>query len=285
MDPEKREFDVTYSDVQPKFTTEMAQRADFTHSLGEFSASRMSSAESNNIRLAAGKLDGIVVMPGETFSLNEQTGPRTEAQGYSAAQVIRDGRSTTEVGAGVDHLASSLYNAAYLSGMELVEYTPRSTYDSRYPAGRDAIVSDGSIDLKFKNSTYTPVLVRAGMSGSTVTAKVMGSPSVSVRSETSSRSNEVQPGVLNVSDASCVPSSGSPGFTVTNTRVVQRLGSDEVVSRNNTTTTYSPVATIRCESSTPSRSDGNRNRGRGGNRSNETADDLLDRIRRELDRG
>ena len=110
-----------------------------------------------NIRKTAEIVNGAMVAPGDTFSLNGYTGPRGAAQGFVESGIILNGRADKAVGGGISQFATTLYNAAYFAGMEDVAHTPHSYYISRYPAGREATVYEGAIDLKFKNTSQYPV--------------------------------------------------------------------------------------------------------------------------------
>ena len=104
-----------------------------------------------NIRRAAELLDGTIVPPGGTFSMNEALGERTTERGFVPAPQISDGRLTDSVGGGISQVATTLYNAAFFAGLELVAHTPHSLYIDRYPAGREATVSWGGPELIFRN--------------------------------------------------------------------------------------------------------------------------------------
>ena len=123
--------------------------------IGQFSTNGFSADASTNIKLVAKKVNGAIVMPGETFSLNGFTGPHGEQQGYVEAGVIKDGAPDRAVGGGVSQFATTLYNAAYLAGLTDAGHKEHSYHLSRYPAGRDATVEltggANDIDLKFTN--------------------------------------------------------------------------------------------------------------------------------------
>ena len=91
--------------------------------------------------------------PGETFSFNESVGPRTKAAGFDEAPVIRDGVLTPGVGGGICQVSTTLFNAAFFAGLPVVERRPHSFYIDHYPVGRDATVSYGAVDFKFRNDS------------------------------------------------------------------------------------------------------------------------------------
>ena len=246
LDTRERHHDVTYNDRKATYTTEMAEKATFDDVMGEFSTDGFASDSGVNIRRVAEQVNGAIVLPGETFSLNGYTGPRGEAQGYVDAGVIQDGHADTAVGGGISQFATTLYNASYVAGMEDVAHTAHSYYISRYPAGREATVYEGAIDLQFKNTFDTPVLIQASADSSSVSVKLRGVRHVDVESIPGAKTNYTDPERIELEGDKCSPSSGSRGFTTTDTRVVRDLSGREV-SRNTTTTKYDPSPIVTCK--------------------------------------
>ncbi|MDE6356169.1 MAG: VanW family protein [Clostridia bacterium] len=115
----------------------------------------------SNIRLAAAMLNGTVLQAGETLSFNDIVGVRTKERGFLPAKIIENGEFTEGVGGGVCQVSTTLYNAAVLSGMKVVEYHPHSLAVGYVPPSRDAMVSGKAFDLKIKNPAKTPVYIRA----------------------------------------------------------------------------------------------------------------------------
>jgi vancomycin resistance protein YoaR len=113
-----------------------------------------------NLRLGVQALDGTLVPPGGTFSLNATIGKRTEARGFRPAPVIVGTQYSEEVGGGTSQVATTTFNAAWEAGLEITERNPHSLYISRYPLGRDATVYWPSLDLTFLNDTAHWVLVK-----------------------------------------------------------------------------------------------------------------------------
>jgi vancomycin resistance protein YoaR len=245
LDTTERRHEVTYEEKKATYTTEMAEKASFDDVVGSFTSGGFAADSGVNIRRVAEQVDGAIVLPGETFSLNGHTGPRGEAQGYVDAGVIQDGHADTAVGGGISQFATTLYNASYFAGMEDVAHTPHSYYISRYPAGREATVFEGAIDLQFKNPFDTPVLIEARADSSSLTVDLRGVKQVEVESESGPRTNFTDPERIELSGDKCSPSSGGRGFTVTDTRTVRDLDG-AVVSRETTTTVYDPSPIVTC---------------------------------------
>jgi hypothetical protein len=132
-----------------------------------------------NIDLIADAVDGAVVQPGETFSLNDLVGPRTEAKGYVPAGAIIGGivyccDNPINIGGGTSQFATTLYNAVYFGAYEDVYHRPHSLYFNRYPAGREATLSFPGPDVQFRNNTVFPMTIRTEHTSTSVTVKVYG---------------------------------------------------------------------------------------------------------------
>ena len=240
-----RTWDATYIDEPASFTTEMANAATFDQVVGEFTTGGYSQASGVNIARVAEMVDGAMVAPGDTFSLNGYTGPRGTAQGFVESGIIMNGHADKAVGGGISQFATTLYNAAYFGGMEDVTHTPHSYYISRYPAGREATVFEGAIDLAFKNTSQYPVRIVTSAGGGQVTVKLMGVKVVNVESVNGGRWATTQPNTISLSGKDCSPSSGAPGFTTSDTRIVKDLNGNEL-SRKTTTTVYNPSPIVKC---------------------------------------
>lgn len=114
-----------------------------------------------NIRISTESVNGVVLLPGETISFNTITGPRSKANGYKTATVIVNGKYTDGIGGGVCQTSSTLFNAALLANLEIVERHNHGLRSSYVPAGRDATVADGYLDLKIKNPYDHPIKIQA----------------------------------------------------------------------------------------------------------------------------
>lgn len=127
-----------------------------------------------NIRLIAAAIDRAVVLPGERFSLNEAAGERTRAAGYVPAPFIADGKIVDSIGGGVSQFSTTLYNAAYLAGLQIDAHRPHSFYIDRYPPGREATLNFPDIDMAWTNDTTAPVLIRTATDTTSVVASIYG---------------------------------------------------------------------------------------------------------------
>ena len=121
----------------------------------------------SNVALAASRINGTLLRPGEVFSYNKIVGPRTLECGFKTAPEIVKGVLKPGVGGGICQVSSTLYNAALLSNMKIVERSHHAFPVHYLPAGRDATVVDGDLDFKFTNSTDAPIYIYGkGQNGS-----------------------------------------------------------------------------------------------------------------------
>jgi vancomycin resistance protein YoaR len=134
---------------------------------------------SANIEMVAARFEGVVIQPGEVFSFNGTTGPRTFEEGYLAAPMYRNGRVEMSPGGGACQVSTTIYNAALLAGLEIVERYPHGRPCGYVPYGRDATVAYCSVDLKFKNTLEHPIILHQSVdrhSAGTITFEIYGHP-------------------------------------------------------------------------------------------------------------
>ncbi|EOD69992.1 VanW-like protein [Amycolatopsis vancoresmycina DSM 44592] len=248
---DKRDLPVVYSASAPSVTTDAASALGIKEVIGEFTTGGLAGpAATNNATLAA-RVSGTIVKPGETFSLGGRSGPRTADAGYVPAPVDEDGTGADVVGGGVSQLASTLYNAAYLAGLADAGHLNHDHYLDRYPAGRDAkaVNADGSpVELKVTNDAATGIAVQATVSGDSVTVRIWGTRHFRVEGQTGAQTPGDPPPIQFGSGGSgpCLPSIGSSGFSVTDTRVLYDIASGTEVRRTSHTATYGPRPTVLC---------------------------------------
>ena len=129
---------------------------------------------SNNLAIAAKKINGTVLMPGESFSFNKIVGKRTVEEGYRDAKIYQNGSVVDGLAGGICQISSTLYNAVLLANLEIEERSNHSFTTSYLPAGRDATVVYGVRDLKFKNTRTYPIKIEANVSGGIAEFKIHG---------------------------------------------------------------------------------------------------------------
>ena len=186
-----------------------------------------------NIHRIADIVDGAVVEPGESFSLNGFVGPRTKANGFVGAPAIRDGKFVEEVGGGISQFATTMFNAIFFGGYDFLEYQPHSYYISRYPPGREATVSMPAPDLEFLNDSDAGVYIDTSYTSTSITVSFYGSQSFDVDAREGPRKNVTPPKTKCRENRSLAPGEervvqeGLTGFDIVVTREFSNGRSDE----------------------------------------------------------
>ncbi len=129
-----------------------------------------------NIDLMCQAVNGVVLQPGETLSINELVGQRTLEKGFTIAPAIVDGQLTDDVGGGICQLAGTLYNAALLADMEIVERVHHTWPSDYLPIGLDATLNWNNKDLKIKNRSEHPLYLVAELKDCIVSVEIYGEP-------------------------------------------------------------------------------------------------------------
>ena len=131
-------------------------------------------ARSKNLEIAASKINGTVLMPGEEFSFNKVVGKRTVQDGYQNAPVYENGKVVDGLAGGICQISSTLYNAALLANLEITDRRNHNFVSTYVPEGRDATVVYGSTDFKFKNSRNYPIRLTCSVSGGVARFDIKG---------------------------------------------------------------------------------------------------------------
>lgn len=172
----EHKFTIGVIDVQPARDTNWATKLNITEPVSSFSTNfTAGQIRVKNIRRAAEQVNNTVLAPGETFSLNEKLGKRTEENGYFKAPVFSDIDGFYEdYGGGASQFSTTLFNAAFIGGYKDIAHVPHSIYISRYPMGREATLNWGSIDMSFKNDSNSGILIRTSVGSSSVSVTLYG---------------------------------------------------------------------------------------------------------------
>ncbi|MBD0338751.1 MAG: VanW family protein [Thermoleophilia bacterium] len=161
----------------PERTTAEARAMGITSQLVAYSTAYAGSADRiHNLQLAISLLDGTLVAPGGTFSLNDAVGERTAERGFRKAPVIIGNEYEEDIGGGVSQVATTVFNAAWEAGLKVAERNPHALYIGRYPLGRDATVNYPDLDLKFVNDTAKWILVKGWSTDSGIAVSLYGAP-------------------------------------------------------------------------------------------------------------
>lgn len=241
-----RTAEVALSEVDPERTTKELEKLGIKELVASFDTGLTAdSVRTKNLVRAAELVTGVLVRPGETFSLNETVGPITAENGYHESTVVVGGVIQKGIGGGLSQMGTTMYNAAYFAGFEDVEHRPHSYWFSRYPEGREATIYEGSIDVRWRNNTPYGALLRSYVQGGRIYVEVWGTKHFEVETFKSARSNVRPPTTRYDTQSGCIAqSAGNPGFDVTNTRVVTLDG--EEVERSSLTWRYLPQDAIVC---------------------------------------
>lgn len=131
-----------------------------------------------NIGLAASRINGILIAPGEEFSFVNTVGDISGASGYKQAYVIKSGRTVLDDGGGVCQVSTTVYRAALNTGLPVTARTAHAYrvgyYEQGFAPGLDATIFAPSVDLKFKNDTGHHILVQARVEGVTLIVDLYG---------------------------------------------------------------------------------------------------------------
>ena len=248
----KRSLTINTDVVEPEFTTEEAEGLNIKEKMGEFTT-HFPHADYRNInqRRAAELIDGTLLQPGETFSLNSIVGRRTKENGFVKGFVISGGVFREEQGGGVSQVATTAYNAAFFAGLEDVEHHPHQFYIDRYPVGREATVYYGQLDLRFRNDTDDGVLVKASLTPSTPSSQghmhveLWGTKVWDIEAGLSARRDFTKPKKRHDDSDECVPSEPARGFRVDVHRYFERDG--KRVKTETDHVRYSPTPEVICD--------------------------------------
>ncbi len=161
--------------AQPEFTTAAAQALGIEGLVRKFTTSHpCCRPRVKNIHRIADLIDGVILKPGERFSINEHVGERTPRRGFVAAPTIVHGKMKDTIGGGISQFATTFFNAAFHGGYEIIERQPHSYYFRRYPMGHEATLSFPKPDVIIRNDTEAGLLIRTSYTGVSITVKLFG---------------------------------------------------------------------------------------------------------------
>lgn len=216
----------------PEVTTEALGALNITRLVGQYTTHHpCCQPRVENIHRIADLLRGQVVKPGETFSVNALVGPRTAKSGFKPAPTIEEGEMVDSLGGGVSQFATTLFNALFLAGYDIVERTPHTFWFARYPMGRDATLSWPKPDVAFKNDSDAGALIWTEYGDDHITVKVFGDTGGrKVRIKVSPQQNLVKPPIEYIPDLTQshekdkTMEAGQIGWTVFVSREVELAG-------------------------------------------------------------
>lgn len=178
LSEDKEEYEIMLQITKPDITTEKLGKEAFPEKLSGF-MTRYDASDKNrttNIEIATNAIDGKVLLKDETFSFNGVVGPRTKSKGYMLAGTYSGNELVDSYGGGVCQVSSTLYNSALLANLNIVERYNHSSLVSYVDAGRDATVSYGTRDFRFKNSRNYAIKIKAEAKNGILTIEIWGIP-------------------------------------------------------------------------------------------------------------
>lgn len=212
--------------AEPTVTTPQNEWG-ISEAIGEFATpyNAGDAPRTQNLTRGAELVNGTVVKPGEVFSLEKVLGEVDGEHGFAAAGVIQNGEHVDAMGGGLSQVATTVFNAGFEAGMDDTEHHPHQYYFERYPAGREATLWTGNLDMKFTNSTPHAVLVQAWLDGEQIHVRMWSTKYYDVSITSSERSNFRPVRTEHGSGPNCEPTSGGqPGFDITVTRARKHDG-------------------------------------------------------------
>ena len=240
--------------TKPKLTAEDAYASLFkdtlwTSSTQFYTGNKNDSNRAENIKIAVSKINGKILAPGEIFSFNDVVGNRTEEDGYKIAHTYVGGKVIDGIGGGICQVSTTLYNSILFSDLDVVERTNHMFTVGYVPLGRDAAVSYGQVDFKFKNSTNWPLKLEGWVtSGNKIVFSIKG------KNETPGKTVEIYHSTVKtldfktkyVDDTAVKPgiedvkTEGMKGFVIDTFKIVKQDG--KIVSEGKLhSSTYNPL--------------------------------------------
>ena len=173
-DAAQTRFPLVRKAVAPTITNDRLKGIDAILATFTTSLNPNKKGRTTNVRVASKTIDGTLLSPNEVFSLNDTVGPRTPERGYKKAIIFADRQLSTQYGGGLSQITGTLFNAALLAGLPIVHYRVHTRPVDYITLGRDATVSYGNFDMKFKNNTAAPIFISYHLTGSKLTARLFG---------------------------------------------------------------------------------------------------------------
>lgn len=216
-----RTAEVEMTEKEADFTTADAKKLGIKEPIVTFSTPYPASdtVRTKNLRAGSARVNGDIIKPGERFSLLEALGPITVANGYYSSGVVENGFSTEAVGGGLSQISTQMYNVGFLAGYDDITHKPHSRWFERYPAGREATLWEGQIDMIWENNTPYGVMIQAWVSGDKVNTRLWSTKYWDVSQKSSGKYNLTNPETKYNPAEKCVSESGGKkGFSIDITR-------------------------------------------------------------------
>ena len=167
LDADNRDVQVAVTIVEPNLTTDEAKAMGIHVKLAAFQTEWEGTPDrQTNVRITTQYASNVVLAPGEVYDFDKQIGPRTERRGYRLAPgIVAPNQLEDVLGGGICQVSTTLFNAAFFAGLEIVERHNHSIFVDHYPLGRDATVTAGGKNMRFRNDTTHYILIRGSSDG------------------------------------------------------------------------------------------------------------------------
>ena len=163
--------------TEPDLTTEEAEAMGIKDLLASYTTPPYTGTPNRqvNVRITTEYASDVMLAPGDVYDFDKQIGPRTPARGYKLAPgIVGPGKLEDVFGGGICQVSTTLFNAVFFAGLQVVERHNHSIYIDHYPKGRDATVTGGGKNLRFKNDTQKYIWIRGASDGITTTFNIYG---------------------------------------------------------------------------------------------------------------
>jgi vancomycin resistance protein YoaR len=232
--------------LQPEVTLNSLRQEGIDRKIIQFSTGLGNSSEGriHNVSAAAQAVNGLILPPNGTFDYEKVIRKAEEDYGFREAPVIVNGQLTPGIGGGICQVSSTVYNAALLTGLDIVERRNHSLPVKYLPKGLDATFASGSINFRFKNNTGKSLLIHAKVEGGRLTVKFFGTFPENVSYALESRTIETLSVPVKYVSSNVLPDgaqqvlqNGQPGYIVETLRT-KRVDGKVVESKTITRDTY-----------------------------------------------
>ncbi|ACZ22510.1 uncharacterized vancomycin resistance protein [Sanguibacter keddieii DSM 10542] len=250
---EDRTAPVELVESDPAQSTEALEALGVTEIVSQFATPLTNEpVRTENLRVAAERVTGTLVLPGEEFDLTQVIGPITAANGYQAAHIISNGQIVDGIGGGLSQMSTTTYNVGFFAGMVDLEHRPHSYWFDRYPEGRESTLAVGQINMRWRNDSPYGVLMQSYIADGKLHVVAWSTPYYTVTDSTSSRSDVVAATVEHKSGPGCVAQSrGNSGFSVSISRTVTITATGEKVIDETNSWRYRPQNGVVCDAPPP----------------------------------
>ncbi len=173
----KKEIQLVVAEKPPMVSTNTIDTLGLTNLIG-VGTSNFSGSPKNrihNIGIGASKISGIIIDPGQEFSIVQALGNIDASTGYLPELVIKNNRTIPEYGGGLCQVSTTLFRAAIYAGLKITERYPHAFPVHYYnPQGFDATIYPPHPDLRFINDTPNHILIQSKIEGTKITFEIYG---------------------------------------------------------------------------------------------------------------